>query len=152
MRRAEPGAGKQSPASGSQNQGRRALSAESRFQCSSLLLRRGEPGTPSPGRRTLTQTLNAEVRVWSPVPRWQKPERTARSRVFRVGLPEPGALPQAPLTGFANKCRPLAPGCPQGEGLGRGLELGPDDSMREGGPGVQPEPQDKRNTGAELQK
>lgn len=74
-------------------------------------------GAQNQGHKALGQTPNAEGRVRSSVPTWQKPERIVRSRVSRVRLLEPRALPQAPLTGFANKCCPHALDSPLREGL-----------------------------------
>lgn len=82
------------------------------YRRSRVHARSPELGVQGPEPNSQTQRLR------SGAPYTHGRNRSAsRSRVSRVGLPEPRALPQAPLTGFANKSCRRAPDSPLREGL-----------------------------------
>lgn len=129
-------------------------------------VRGGEPGagaqssagTPEPG--TQSPKLRAQISVQLPSlktqgPRHPEPEPCAqdgrnRSAQQGAGFTESGYLSPRASAGAADRlCQQVLPPCPR---LGRGSELGPDDSMGEEDPGVEPESRDKKNTRPELSK
>ena len=125
MRGAEPGAGAQSSA-----------------------------GTPEP--RTQSPKLRVQIPVQLPSLKTQgaqhpepepEPEPCAqdgrnRSAQQGAGFTESGYLSPGAAAGAADRlCQQVLPRCPR---LGRGPELGPDDSMGEEDPGVEPESRDKK--------
>lgn len=115
-------------------------------------------GTPESG--TQSPKLRAQIPVqlpslktqgaWDPEPEPCAQDGRNRSAQQGAGFTEFGYLSPGASAGAADRlCQQVLPPCPR---LGRGSELGPDDSMGEEDPGVEQESRDKKNTRPELSK